>query len=468
VSGGEAKPPRWCAVIAATLVALGLGCGRSAQPPPNVVIVVVDTLRADRLGAYGYGRGLTPFLDELAARGTRFARAYAASSWTNPSVASLFTSRTPAQHLVTRQDSVLADDEATLAEALAPLGYASIGVVANFRLTRQLGFAQGFDAWQPARVEEFAGGDKPRVPVVAQETFARLDRHWRAWPWQREQPLLLYLHLMEPHGPYRPPEPFRARFADVVPPSVSADAANQKLLDLDWAGISPDEVVLLDALYDAEIAALDAELRTLFAALERRGVLPGALVVLTADHGEEFFEHGGLGHGRTLYEESVRVPLLMAGPGVPAGRVVDDVVSLLDVAPTVLDLLHVPAVAAFEGRSLVPLLAGAAAESAPAVVELPPMGARMDLRVHAEGEVDGTKKILVRRESNVFVGVDEAYDLAADPGEKTPLPASEAAALTQALQARRAELAERARGSESRAELDDDTRDRLKALGYAE
>jgi arylsulfatase A-like enzyme len=241
-------------VLAVVVAALGLGCGRSDPPRPNVVLVLVDTLRADRLGSYGYPRGLTPFLDELAARGTRFARAYAPSSWTNPSVASLFTSRAPEQHLVTRQDAVLDAAEQTLAEALEPLGYQGIGVVANFRLSRELGFAQGFDVWQPATVEQFAGGDKARVPVVARETLDRLERHWRRWPWQRDQPLLLYLHLMEPHGPYRPPEPFRARFADVVPPSVSADAANRKLVELDVAAVSPDEVALLDALYDAEVA----------------------------------------------------------------------------------------------------------------------------------------------------------------------------------------------------------------------
>jgi arylsulfatase A-like enzyme len=458
----------WTRACLVAVLLAALGCGRSGPPPPNVVLVLVDTLRADRLGSYGYQRGVTPFLDELAARGTRFARAYAPSSWTNPSVASLFTSRAPEQHLVTRQDAVLDDAEETLAEALEPLGYEAIGVVANFRLQRQLGFGQGFDVWQPATVEQFGNGDKARAPVVGQETLARLERHWRRWPWQRDQPVLLYLHFMEPHGPYRPPEPFRARFADVVPPSVSADAANQKLVDGDFAAVSPDEVALLDALYDAEIAAFDAALRALFGELAARGVLGGALVVVTADHGEEFFEHGGLGHGRTLYEESVRVPLLMLGPGVPAGRVVDAVVSLLDVAPTLLDLLGLPPAPTFEGRSLVPLFAGAAAEPRPALFELPHPGSRFDLRVHTHGEVDGTKKLVVRREPNVFVGVHEAYDLAGDPGEKTPLPAPEGAAMAKDLEAWRAELATRARGAVSHAPLDDETRDRLKALGYAE
>ena len=174
---------------------------------------------------------------------------------------------------------------------------------------------------------------------------------------------------------------------------------------------------LLQSLYDAEVAAVDAELRQLFAELERRGFLDDAFVIVTADHGEEFWDHGNLTHGITLYNESVRVPLLVLGPGVAKGRRVEENVSLVDLAPTLVDLLGLPREPRFEGRSLAGLLRGAGAPAAEGtepeiVLQLEATGYGMDTREQVAGIVRGTTKVLLR--SN---GLTEAYDLAKDPGE---------------------------------------------------
>ena len=325
-----------------------LGCG-SPERPPNVLMVVLDTLRADRLGAYGSPRGLTPFLDELAAQGVVFENAYAPSSWTSPSVASLFTSRHPVQHGIATFDSVLGDGEATLAESLRGLGFASGGFSANFRIAGKLGFGQGFDVWQ-AYLGSDVGDRGPKVPArfVRQEALAWLKQAWQP---DSPRPVFLYVHFMEPHSPYDPPDEVRQR---LVPRASRAevDAANALLVGLRFDALSDQQVALLAELYDGEVAALDAELRSFFDALRSNGFLEHSIVAVVADHGEEFREHGMLLHGITLFEPGVRVPLLLLGPGLEAGRRVSQPVSLLDVAPTILDLLGSPAPAHFEGRSL--------------------------------------------------------------------------------------------------------------------
>ena len=319
-----------------------------------MLLIVLDTLRADRLGAYGSTRGLTPFLDELAARGVVFENAYATSSWTSPSIASLFTSRHPLQHGIVGFESVLGDGEATLAESLRALGFTSGGFSANFRISEGLGYGQGFDVWRAylASTDERDAGPKVPARFVRQQALA-----WLSGVWDREapRPVFLYVHFMEPHSPYDPPEAVRRR---LVPRAsrAEADAANALLVGLRFGDLSDQQVALLAELYDAEVATLDAELRTLFEALSANGFLEHSIVVVVADHGEEFREHGMLLHGITLFEPGVRVPLLLLAPGLEAGRRVAQPVSLLDVAPTILDLLGAPSQEHFEGRSLLPQL----------------------------------------------------------------------------------------------------------------
>jgi arylsulfatase A-like enzyme len=439
-----------------------VACG-GAPRAPDIVLVLVDTLRADRLGCYGNEAGLTPFLDSFANSGVRFANAYAASAWTNPSVAALFTSRFPSQTHITGFDSALAPDEETLAERLADVGYRGVGEVANLRLTTKLGFSQGFARWKTF------GDGKPRADYVVDDLRTYLDRRRRWLPWGRwrRAPLFLYLHFMEPHGPYDPPDAIRQTVAGGVDADRVADV-NRRFLDYDWQSLGPEDVGLLGALYDGEVRAVDQALERLFEVLETRGVLDHAIVVVTADHGEEFREHGLLGHGTSLFEEQIRVPLLVRAPGWPNGAVVETPVSLVDVAPTLLTLAGAAPEPRFEGRSLASLVVnrGLATSSSDVLAELTSDGTVEDRawRRHRAALIQGRSKLLVPSAAG---SAPLLFDLARDPGERTPLEGPMTSALAATLAAREAALAGSARAEATRVPLDEVTRARLRALGYA-
>ena len=378
------------------------------------MLIVVDTLRADRVGFAGSRRGLTPFLDGLAARGTVFERAYATTSWTLPSVASLFTSRYTLQHGVASFRSPLPESETTLAEAVGAVGFASAGFSANFLLAEAQGFAQGFERWEAPVGDLSPGGE----PYAAAEELRERALRWLDDPARpRSAPVFLYLHFMEPHSPYSPPEPFRSR---LLPPRFAPEQvrlAEERLRALQVAAISPEQAEILGALYDAEVAALDRELETLFAELAARGLLGRAVVVVD-------------GRSRRRVPRARRArprpqPVRGAGagsasslmaPGRPGGRAAREPVSLVDLAPTLLELLGLPAEAGFEGRSLVPLLEGGAHEPAPVLLELAANAdAASDLRIHAQGIVRGDSKLLLDP-----AGGGALFDLRADPGERSP------------------------------------------------
>jgi len=451
------------AVVALCVVGMAAAAYHATRgQPPNVVVIVVDTLRADRLGCYGNRRGLTPFLDQLAQRGVVFLHTSAASSWTAPSVASLFTSRYPSQHHVVSFGSRLADQEVTFAERLQRAHYLGAGFSANFRLLERLGYAQGFRFW---RSDAQKAGGLSGAQLRA-EGLDWLDSSQRS----SGQPLLLYFHFMEPHSPYDPPEPFRSRFAvNDDGSSANPGTALRQLVDLSTEGRrwTPQDVRPFERLYDAEVATVDDQIRLLLGELERRGVLDDAIVVLTADHGEEFGEHGGIEHGRTLYEESIRVPLIVVGPGIAAGQRVDEDVSLVDVAPTLLDLLGLSAEARFEGRSLLPLLpTGADGSRAPADIlfELAPTGMRGAPQVHEGGIRRGQLKLLLRTD-----GGRESFDLATDPDEQhanPPAIAQEVSGLASALGLAGERLRGRAAAAIAGEVIDDATKEKLRALGY--
>lgn len=428
-------------------------------------MIVVDTLRADRLAAYvGPGaddgrRETTPFLDALARRATVYRRAVAPSSWTVPSIASLLTSRHASQHTAVGFDSRLPASEVTFVERLAEAGWATGGISANPRLEARFGYAQGFDHWEvlkdPRRLRSLAHR-KVRGERVRGRALAWLDVV-RAEP---DVPWFLYVHFMEPHSPYVPPEALRRRFAGDVD-DAEVERVNRKLLDLEdlyGEALTQDELRLLVDLYDAEVAAADAELAALFEALEARGVLDEAWVVVTSDHGEDFREHGRVLHGFTLYEPSIRVPLIVLAPGEDAA-VSNAPASLIDLGPTVLALAGLDPEPRFEGVAL--------RSDAPPRDQLselledrPSHGAR----VHSAALLRGDDKLLLRHE-----GGREFYDLARDRDERSPEPAG-ASARADALEAALRDRLEALRADVARPQaeaLDEETAAALRALGYA-
>lgn len=308
--------------------------------PPNVIVITIDTLRADHLGSYGDRDAATPTLDALARRGVRFADAVAHAPLTLPSHASLFTGLTPARHGIRNNPEFVLDDSVpTLAERFRAAGYETAAFVSGFPLSRRFGLARGFDVYDDQFPRGDARSDAAYTERRADATVAAVS----AWLARRTtdastKPYLLWVHLFDPHRPYDPPAPFRERFHDRP--------------------------------YDGEIAFVDAQIAALQAAVGDPDQTR-TITIVTADHGEGLDEHGEPTHGLFVYNSTIHVPLIVAGPGIPSGETVDSLVRLVDVTPTLLDLARLPALTGVDGRSLTTTFGnrGRSSSSEPAYVE---------------------------------------------------------------------------------------------------
>jgi arylsulfatase A-like enzyme len=431
---------------------------------PNLLVVSIDTLRADHTSPYGYGRDTTPGLSALAAQGTLFAVAYAPSPSTAPSHATLFTGQYPGSHGLLKNGIDLDGRMRTLAEILGEHGYQTAAVVSSFVLDARFGFDQGFgtylddfpkdeakgkvDTWEDHEVE---GGFDAR----ADDTTRRVLR----WLWldrDAERPFFLFVHYFDPHTPYSPPPGTLLRFPPDPYPAGAGDAGDRRR-----EGIRG---------YDAEIVFADQEVGRLLEELDRLELAGETLVVVTADHGEGLLDHGFWRHGVDVHEEAVRIPLVVRWPGVvAAGRRSDAPVELVDLAPTLLDLLgvdHSPE--HFEGRSLAAYLRGEGELDADDPVFLyrrnydPTVVKDEQLAGEQHGVRRGHWKLIDRSQ-----GDDALYDLARDPGERDNRIDAEperAAALRRLLDEWRSGHAE----PSAPPALDPEERRALEALGYVE
>jgi len=321
---------RALAVAAATLLA----CEPRGRRP-NVLFVSIDTLRADHLGCYGCPRPTSPSLDALAAKSVVFESAQSASSWTLPSLASLMTSMPASAHECDRIASRLDPSYPTLAEILRDSGYDTAFVASHVFLSAGYGLQQGFTHVDTRILQDESAITSPAVTDWGVRWLENKAAAHDDVPW------FLWLHYFDPHAPYLVHEGISERFGTES--------------DLDR--------------YDGEIAFTDGHLGRLFEAFERLGFAADTVVVVVADHGEEFGEHGNKGHGYDLHEEVVRVPLILRVPGT-APRRVPDVVPTLDVLPTILELCGARPRRVIEGRSLAPLLAGRPDEAREALSEV--------------------------------------------------------------------------------------------------
>jgi len=317
----------------------------------NLVVVSIDTLRADHLGTYGYDKPTSPVIDALAARGARFDNAIAASHWTAPSHVSLLTGLHPVQHGVRAfpNPGRLSPEVPTLAELLSEAGYDTAGFAAGLYVGEGIGLADGFGTW----VERVAPA-RHRM----EEASAWVRGHAETAP---DTPFFLFVHTYQVHDPYDPPPPYDRWFQD-DPGAPIAEWLRLPHSETTFPGWRPDAEQLATqvALYDGEIRYTDEMLGQLLDTLAEAGVADDTLVVITSDHGEEFFDHGWVGHGR-LFKELLHVPLVLAHPALPgvAQPAVSQPVGHVDVVPTVLDLLGVDAPADLPGRSAVSAMAGA-------------------------------------------------------------------------------------------------------------
>lgn len=434
----------------------------ASRSAPNVIVLLVDTLRADALGCYGARPTPSPTLDRLAGEGVVFEEAVAQSSWTMPSVASLFTGLQPRSHgafgdLRRRRGEelpggeFLADGVVTWAELAARAGITTVGLSANPLVSRATNLAQGFESFV-----DFPWDPKGRNWTPA----AEINRAFLRWlaP-NRGYRFVASLHFMEPHDPYTPPPALRPE----PPPGVRAAVAAGWIRDLanrvNWhAGppAPPAEIDYLRQLYAGEIRAWDDALALLLEGVEALGLRESTVIIVTADHGEEFQEHGHLAHGAHLYEESIRVPLVIAGPGIARGRR-PEVAQGIDLLPTLAAILGLAPPPGLAGHDLL-----ADHEASPVISEtargIAPDGGRVDVVSvrHAGWKLIRTPAL----------DQTELYDLARDRGEREnrygSAPEGERlAALLAAWQAR-VPRAPRVTGG------DPALHEKLRALGYVE
>lgn len=468
---------RLATIVLAALAATSCGPDtrelRARDERPNILIVSLDTTRADHLSAYGYARPTSPRLEQLAEEGVRFESAYAPSATTGPTHASLFTALPPMAHDVRKNGQPLAEALPTLAERLSATGFETAGVVSSFVLSERFGFAQGFDAWD----EDFSQATAPEGVTVwegleiegkfygSAEDTTRRALGWldaRAHP---DRPFLLFVHYFDPHDPYTPPPGFS-------PPFEAGPKAALKQVRTTF-------------LYDWLLAFTDAQMGALLDGLGERALEDDTLVVVLGDHGEGLMDHGHAYHGAQIYEEAVRVPFVARWPGrIAGGAVVETPTSISDLAPTLLAILGEPtgdlAPGARERRNR--LLGEAGEEPLEPVFfyrrhyEAAELPGGIEVVGEQFGVREGRWKLIDAPEEDRT----ELYDLVADPDERVDLSKVEPermAALQAHLAAWRAE-AERHREawqaeaglgpSGKEAVLDEEARARLEALGYVE
>jgi arylsulfatase A-like enzyme len=427
------------------------------------VLITVESLRPEHLGCYGCAKPTSPALDALARESTIYEDAHAVTSWTLASHASLFTGLYPTAHGAVGPMDRLGDVHETLAEMLSAAGYRTAGFAGGPYLRRAHNLHQGFEHYDDhvsAETHEEAHDDVTNAELT--DTVLGFLRERR----DRDRPLFLFVYYWDPHYDYIPPPPYDSLF--VGPADVAVDVTDYGITDKIGPLTSPAELSYVLARYDGEIRWTDEHLGRLLDALREAGLWDDALIIVTADHGEEFFEHGTKGHKNNLFVESVHVPLLVKYPG--GGRTGRDgrLVSLVDVAPTVLELAGAHASRPLHGRSLL--------EPAPPLdrdiyFEL------MSVWYHATTGGETREPWYAVREGDLKLvtvprrGEQWLFDVGDDPGERhslLPERADLAAALQQKLDAWRQEMELVGRYLEpgGPAELDPEELERLRALGY--
>jgi arylsulfatase A-like enzyme len=492
-----------------------------ASQPPNVILFSFDTVRPDHLGAYGASARVSPNFDALAGNGTIFTRCVAASSWTIPSHAAIFTGRAPSHiggHVVLQSrggDVSLPKEAITLAEIFRAAGYHTAGFIGGHTLSAAFGFDQGFEVFNdgmppsissladriflarpiarwtraaPRRllklvdpillaVSNYLYSEAHTLPPEVKVAYTRGERRFAnradevnqkvsAWLDRRPpRPFFLFVHYFDAHDPYDPPAPYAPAGADRSLGFILSNGIAERVLT-GRGPLTESERSGLIADYDGEIAFLDHQFGLLMERLKVEGALDNAIVAAVSDHGESFGEHGLVFHGHFLYDDLTRMVFLLQGRGVPAGRREEMPVSGIDVAPTLLDLAGVEPPGTFEGRSLRPLLAGRPMEGRPVFSEIFGRLRNWEAwdvfrRTLFSVEAGGLKLI---RDTK---GKTELFDLPVDPGEAVNLAAGRPADVAR-LEALLSDYTSRAAPAppDSDERLSDDALEGLRGLGY--
>ncbi len=418
--------------LALGVLLLMSGCGGGAKisrlsgkAGDNLLVITLDTTRADRIGAYGYAQAETPHIDALARSGILFSSAYTSVPLTLPSHATLFTGREPFVHGVRNNGSyALPADENTLAEVMTAGGFGTYAVVASFVLHSKFGLDQGFENYDDS-LDYNAPAGTLRTEIDASRVYAR----FKNWLDQASgRPFFAWVHFFDPHSPYDPPAEFKSRFEDP---------------------------------YDGEIAYADVYVGKIVADLRAKGLLEKTLIVVAGDHGEAFGEHKEFGHGIFCYEEGIRVPLIFSHPSLSGSgpRRVDQAVRLVDVMPTLLELFGEKSPPNLQGQSFAPLLAAGKAKELPVYFE--------SLLGQEDMGWAPLTGLIHRGHKFIALPEPELYDLKADAAETSNL-FGEDNALAREIDGRLRSYLQAAasRGTSARRNISSVDREKLAALGY--
>jgi arylsulfatase A-like enzyme len=439
----------YCVLLAFAMVTALTACRCGAPPPrtttaPNVVLIVVDTLRQDRLGVYGHSRNTSPHLDKLAAESVIYERAYSQAPWTSPSIGSLLTGRYPSQLGIHKDRTALSNKERLLSELLATAGYRSGAAISHSYCGSAWQFHQGFESFDESNV---LGHDAITSKGVTNRAIEFVDST------SPDTPYFLFAHYFDPHFAYIDHEEYAfekdSTYSGPIKSNMKVQALRKRSRRLE-----DQDLTELFRLYDSEIAYTDEHIGRLVNHLRNRGDLSNTVLVFTADHGEEFLDHGRWGHTTRLYDELIRVPLIIHYPDGYTARVKTPV-SLMDVVPTILAAVNQPTPKRLEGHDL----------------RLPISSDRVIFSETSKGAqlsaaIQGDHKLILDHTG----GDLELYDLGSDSGETKNIALKKpqlAKSLSAEIQ-RWSEQNRKTKKSGIKVELSDEEVQQLEALGYVD
>lgn len=440
----------------------------TTRPQRNIILISLDSLRADHVGAYGYKRPTSPNFDGFAKQGVLFRNAISTSSWTLPTHLTMFTGRSQVSHGVTVDTKVLSTSIPTLGEIFHEAGYATAGFVSGPYVGGHYGYARGMDTYEDLS-EKWGKSAEARAailsPAINEKALAWLDQ-------DHKQPFFLFLHYFDIHYDFVPPAPYDTMFD----PDYTGTMDGHFFIERDdvHKNMPARDLDHIRALYDGEIRFTDEHVGRVLDRLRDKGLLDSTVVMITADHGDEFFEHGNKGHHRTVYDEVTRIPMAIRLPGEQyAGQSVEEQASLIDVFPTLLDAAGLTPPKQAEGLSLLDGLRGETSNREEIYSDFYDKRG-FNLQV-ARRTASGKTIEHFNRITHPKRGPLEYYDLSTDPGERTNLSPGRPQAMTDSLPPMTAWLQSQWTAQQSAAadghssvslELDEETKQRLESLGY--
>jgi arylsulfatase A-like enzyme len=432
---------------------------------PNVLLIIVDTLGAKHMDVYEPGINSTPNILELAKKSAVFERAYASSPWTKPSITSIFTGLNPSSHGVTKLRSKVSSELKTLAETLKDNGYVTFGVVSHTFLNDDIGFAQGFDSYKQVNSKNDTH-TAITSKHVSEEAASFIENHKKV---ASDKPFFLTTHYFDPHFVYQHHKEFDR--TSTLKSTVKIPNSVSKLRKI-HSKLKQQDIDYLKALYLEEVAFTDAQIGMLLNKIQSLGYLDNTIIIFTADHGEEFMEHGWLGHIRTLYEQVVHIPLLIYSPKHKVGLKNNTPVSQIDVLPTILDLTSSSSTNKYDGTSLVPLLnkEGAQITRRKLVSEVEFFSQNRDYNANMVAVIEDSYKLIWNRENDK----KELYNISKDNNEKNNLFTTESGIAEQLLNYAKQLSKKEEALQDSGKDVVDETEDqespeeleKLKSLGY--